>query len=98
MPTLISINQAAATGIARVRKPIWVTPEDHLEISIQDGRPGLWLYLYAPFNEKCNGRDPVSMLSIHNDLFAKEWLPYDGPVAGSEAYLSAKARYADFNP
>jgi hypothetical protein len=56
MPKLMSLNDAAAYGIERVRQPQWANKLDHLKIDIIDDRPGPWLHLYAPFN-KTPGRD-----------------------------------------
>lgn len=94
MAELISITEAAAQGIERVRKPVWRDPCAHLKIDISDGRPGPWLHLYDPFNKKCNGRDPVDFLGIHQDYKAKEFLPYAGPTADSDDYKKAVAQYA----
>ena len=63
-PKLISINQAAAQGIDRLRQPRWANPEDYLKIDIIDGRPGPWLHLYSPANQAINGRNPVDMLEL----------------------------------
>ena len=52
---LISINQAKAQGVARVRLPKWAIPFDHLELG------GLWHQMYSPFNKECNGRDPIQL-------------------------------------
>jgi hypothetical protein len=90
---LISINEAAAAGIERLRYPKWVTPEDHLKIDIIDGKPGLWTHLFAPFNRECNGRDPVSIICTQMDYGAAEWEPYTGPISGSDEYKAAQACY-----
>jgi hypothetical protein len=96
---LISLNQAAARGIARVRKPEWATPEDHFKVDIVDGRPGPWLHLFAPFNLECNGRDPVDVLwpiqfgAAAAD--APEFVAYTGPLPESDAYKAAVARYRE---
>lgn len=91
---LISINEAAARGVERLRKPIWSTPEDHLKIDIIDGKPGPWLHLWCPFNKECNGRDPVNILAFHWDLNFPEFVRYDGPLPDSEPYQKKVAYYA----
>ncbi len=62
MPKLMSLNEAAAYRIERVRQPQWANKLDHLKIDIIDDKPGPWLHLYAPFNKECNGRDPVDVI------------------------------------
>lgn len=93
---LFSIKQAAASGIERVRRPIWAHPFDHLKIDIIDGAPGPWLHLFAPFNQECNGRDPVDILAIIEpvDLNAAEFVAYSGPHPTSDEYRAAVAKYA----
>jgi hypothetical protein len=86
---LISINEAAARGIERLRKPIWATPEDHVKIDITKGKPGIWAHLYSPFNKECNGRDPIDTLIPHwGEDAAKEkaFVPYSGPLSDSPEY------------
>ncbi len=85
---LISINEAAAQDIARVRKPIWSNPLDHVKIDIIDRKPGPWLHLWCPFNRECNGRDPVDSFAYQWDLNFPEFIPYVGPLPDSEIYKS----------
>ena len=82
----ISINEAAAKGITRLRKKVWATREDHLKIDIIDGKPGPWTHLFSPFNKECNGRDPVDILATNMDYNAKEFIPYSGPLPESDEY------------
>ena len=93
MRDLISINGAAKRGINRLRRSIWVIEEDHLKIDILDGKPGPWLHLYSPFNEECNGRDPVNICVIEFDIREKCWLPYMGPLPESDEYKSKKVHF-----
>jgi len=87
---LISGRQAAKLGVERLRKPVWADPLDHLKIDIVNGDLGPWAHLFAPFNQECNGRDPVDLLwAIALDPDAKEFVPYDGPMPEAEEYLSA---------
>lgn len=95
MSELISINEAAASGIERLRRPNWANPMDHLKIDIVNGKPGPWTHLYAPFNQECTGRDPVSMpFGFGVDHGAKEWEPYQGPLPDSNEYRAEQARFA----
>jgi hypothetical protein len=93
--TELSIREAAARGIERVRKPVWAHPCDHLKIDIIDGKPGPWTHLYAPFNKECNGRDPVDMLCIAHGVNYDErcWVPHTGPTLDSDEYKAAVASY-----
>jgi hypothetical protein len=90
---LISINDAVAQGITRLRKPIWASAFDHLKIDIIDGRMGPWFHLYAPFNKECSGRDPVDLLSFNADVAVAEWLPYTGSLPESDEYKAEQARF-----
>jgi hypothetical protein len=90
---LLSIQDAAARGIERVRKPIWANPLDHLKIDIVDGKPGPWLHLWCPFNTECNGRDPVDVFAYQWDLSVKEFEPYAGPLPQSDAYTEAVKKF-----
>lgn len=90
---MISIKDAAATGVERLRKPIWANPLDHLKIDIIDGQPGPWLHLWCPFNRECNGRDPVDVFAYQWDLSLPEFEPYDGPLPSSEQYQKEAARF-----
>lgn len=92
---MISIREAAAHGIERLRKPVWVDPCAHLKIDIVDWMPGPWTHLYDPFNLQCNGRDPVDVLCINMDCDAQEWEPHSGPSADSDEYRVAQAAYAE---
>jgi len=93
MPELITIMEAAERGIERLRKPIWAASEDHLKIDIIDGKPGLWLHLFSPFNKECNGRDPVDFIATSGNLNAREFEPYRGPTPDSEVYKGKVAVY-----
>lgn len=62
---MISIKQAAAQGIRKLRMPEWAGPEDYLLIDIVDGKPGPWAHLYSPVNQMINGRNPVDILNLN---------------------------------
>jgi len=90
---LISLTEAAAKGIDRVRKPIWASAEDHFKLDIFDGELGPWIHLFAPFNKECNGRDPFDICVIQVDIGAPEYVPYAGPLPDSEPYRAKVAMY-----
>jgi hypothetical protein len=75
----ISIVQAAARGIARVRQATWA-PENYLTIDIVDGRPGPWTHLSSP-----DTLDPVDILCVELDYTVAAWLPYAGPDVATNA-------------
>lgn len=94
---LVSINQAAARGIVRLRKPQWAGPLDHIKIDIIDGAPGLWCRIFSPVNRMVNGRDPVEMLTgawpiPYASLDCVEFEVYGGPLPDSDEYKEAVAR------
>lgn len=61
---LISINEAAARGIEKLRQPRWASPDEYLKIDIIDGKAGPWGHFYSPYNVTMNGRNPVDMLIL----------------------------------
>lgn len=86
MNKLISIKEAAALGIDRVRSPKWVIKTDHLKLNIVDGKAGLWLHLFSTLNKALNRRDPVAILALLVDYAEPEFCPYDGPLPDSNEY------------
>lgn len=97
---LISIHKAAANGILRIRMPNWANKLDHIKIDMIPPLPlgsdgpdtmGPWLHLYAPFNQECNGRDPVNILVIEFNCDAALYEPYTGPLPDSDEYRAAVA-------
>ena len=76
---MISINQAASKGIDRLRKPNWSDTDDHLKIDIIDGKVGPWLHFYSTLNEHINGRNPVDILSLEEDMDEACFEPYLEP-------------------
>lgn len=67
----ISIEDAAAKGIERIRKEIWANPMDHLKIDIIGGCPGPWVHLYSPANSAIN----EAITGKGNSLHTKDHLP-----------------------
>ncbi len=61
---LISINEAAARGIDKLRQPRWANQEDYLKIDIIEGKAGPWGHLYSPANMAINGKNPVDMMLL----------------------------------
>ena len=99
MDKLISLYDALEQNIERLRKPIWANTFDHVKIDIIKGKLGMWMHLYAPFNQECNGRDPVDMLIMaDNDPREQEWLPYIGFLPDSEEYKAEVARFERQSP
>ena len=92
--TKISINQAAAQGIERIRLSRWANPLDHIKIDIIDGRPGLWAHLYSTMNLAFNGRDPVDQLMLKG-LDDEEYEPYSGPFPDSEEYIQKSTSFEE---
>lgn len=100
---LISLAEAAFRHIERVRVPTWANQLDHIKIDIIDQAPGLgpWLHLYAPFNQECNGRDPVSFIWAMApqplgkiNIFEAAYEAYSGPHPDSDSYRAAAAQFA----
>lgn len=85
---LLSINEAVAQGITRVRKPVWAEPLDQLHIG-----PGIWMHLYCPSNKEINGRDPVDIMKICCDMDEKAWLPHTWPGPESDDYKAMAAQF-----
>lgn len=86
---MISIREAAAQGIERLREP----QMDHLKIDIVDGAPGPWVHLYCPTNKSLHGRDPVDIFALGQAMRLEEkcYLPYTGDLPDSDAYKASAA-------
>lgn len=95
--SLLTLREAAAEGIERLRRPIWAHPMDHIRMSARAGTVPLFIYLFCPFNQECNGRDPVEIFlggPIGYDIDERVWVVYKGPLAESEAYKAEQVAYA----
>lgn len=92
---MLSIVEAAAQGIERLRKPVWANPLCHLKVDIIKGKPSPWTHLYDPFNTECNGHDPIDILAItgYIDYTSKEFEEYRGPDADSVEYRAEVAKF-----
>lgn len=76
---LLTLAEARAKGLIRVRQPQWVGPFDYLDLTHT-----IIARLYSPKNRAMNRRDPVEMLLPDSNV--REWLPYEGPAADSAEY------------
>jgi len=91
---LISIREAAARGIDRLRLPHWANALDHLKIDIIEKEPGPWTHLYSPMNVYMKSRDPVNILCINIDYDEKSYVSYTGPLPDSKEYKTEADRWA----
>ena len=73
MGELMSLHDAVDAGIRCLRRTVWASTEDYMEIDIIGGRLGPWLHLYSPLNEAFNGRNPIDFLITEFDLKEKGW-------------------------
>jgi hypothetical protein len=89
----ISIYEAAGRGVDRIRMERWANKFDHLKITIDSKGLCPWIKLYAPFNEECNGRDPVEILEWDLDCHERVYVPYEGPLPDSDEYRAEAARF-----
>lgn len=99
---LMSLKEAAARGIERVRQPNWVGEFDHIKIDLlPDGKMGPWAHIYSPMNQSINGRDPVDMLCLKGigvDPDAQGGYAYTGPLPDSDEYKAEVARCTEGVP
>jgi len=93
MSELICIHDAVSQKIKYLRRPIWANKFDHIKIQIIENQLGPWVELYCPFNQECNGRDPVSLLITQFDRNKEEWEPYLGPLHDAPEYLEERKRF-----
>ncbi len=85
----LSLREAAESGVLRLRLPQWASPFDHVEIMPCNGV----LWIRAPFNEECNGREPMATLATQFNTTSKVWLLYDGKLPDSAEYLAERESY-----
>ncbi len=93
LPQKISLREAAKQGITRLRQEQWVSPFDHVEITALNGVLGIWVRMWAPFNEECNGQDPVPVITLRMNPDNLDWLPYQGKLPDSPEYLAERASF-----
>lgn len=81
MADFISINEAASSGVDRIRLDRWANKYDHIQFDIIDGRPGPWFKLWSPLNEAMGQKNPQLILVLQmGDLNDKCWRPYLRPA------------------
>jgi hypothetical protein len=93
MPDLISIREAAASGIDRIRKPVWSCRGDHLKLDIIDGQSGPWVHFFAPINKPLFQNDPMDIIVSSLDLDAKEYTSHTGPLPETDEYAEMIKQY-----
>lgn len=82
---MISVYEAAARGITRLRSPAWRDPDDHIEIDVVGGKIGPWFRLYSALNEICGYDNPrrILWISVGTAFDTACFLPY-GDVQGTD--------------
>lgn len=75
---MISVRQAAARGISKLRLDNWANPQDHFEFYlVPGGGVGPWVKLWSPTNEPIGMPNPQTLLiTMMGDLDDECWLPY----------------------
>lgn len=75
----MTLNQAAARGIRRVKLPSWTG--EYLKIDIlQDGGHGPWVRLYSPVQSAIGEPTPQLFLALGSVFDSDEWEEYSGPI------------------
>lgn len=74
----MTLAEAAAAGIKRVRLPNWADAHDYVKLDIIDGRHGPWGHLYAPCQADLGLPRPHNFLIIGDTESRYE--PYSGPT------------------
>jgi hypothetical protein len=76
---LISLNEAVAGGVERLRMPHWKDPRDHVRIDIVDGRLGPMFHLHSPLNEAMDLENPATLpwTAMRVDPDRKLYVPWD---------------------
>jgi len=81
----MTLQDAAAAGIARVRLPSWVDPGDYVKLDLlPDGTHGPWGHLYAPIQPHIGLPTPYDFL-LYRDTEAG-YEAYDGPLHALEPH------------
>lgn len=83
----MTISEAQAKGITKLRKPVWASKLDYLMVG------PVWHQLYSPMNQSINGRDPVPLLGIMDNGTDSEWVEHTGPDADSDEYKAAAQQW-----
>ena len=90
---LISIEDAIAAGIERVRMPSWYDPFIH--IKIETTNDGLVLLLFGPNNLEINEKDPVDFTGCADEYYSRQdrmFVAYTGPLPDSDEYKEEAKR------
>lgn len=76
---LISIRQAEARGLTKLRLDVWANPDDYLEFTmVEFGGVGFgpWVKLWSPTNAICEQENPQMLLiTMIGDLDDECWRP-----------------------
>ena len=75
----ISLNEALAQGIDKIRMPQWRAKGDYIQLHItEDGHFGPWAYLHSAYTvEGVENPYPMIITSL-GGLNDKSWEIYDG--------------------
>lgn len=79
--SLISIDDAIASGVFKLRLPHWALPTDHIELAPVSGGVGPWVKLWSETNERIGEKNPHQFLITELNRAKPEWLPYDAAAA-----------------
>ncbi len=79
MSARISLVDAAALGVSRIRMPSWSHRHDHFEIDIKNGKLGPTILLWSPPNRRFYKRDPISLPTNRILPDKRMFVPYRGP-------------------
>ncbi len=70
----MTVDEAVAKGIDKIRKPIWINKDDHIKLDIINGTRGPWVHFYSPVNVPVGNKNPVSI--IYEGDSATDWEEY----------------------
>ena len=81
---MMSMNEAVAKGITRLRDPNW--PDDaYVRIDLFRDGHGPWVHLYSPREQEAIGKPtPQDLLFSMFDWDAVDCLPYEGTLHESD--------------
>lgn len=74
----MTLKEAAAKGIAYVRKPIWADPKDYVKLDLIGGLHGPWGHLYSPLQKVIGEPTPQDFLLIEDN--STDWETYTGEL------------------
>ena len=81
----MTLNEAARSGVSRVRDPQWANPGDYLKVHLiknEDGtfHHGPWLNLYSPLQSVMGVPTPQSLLFTSVNWDEDGWDVYTGEL------------------